>query len=104
MNMPGRLRTGSRPSRTWISSPVYLAVAISVPHFLVHSLAALCVGQRLDLDRARNGDQLRPLDDLVALAAARLDLLGIGGELEALAALLGLEHELVALHARDEAD
>src|SRR5262245_26463976 len=112
MNMPGRLRTGSRPSRTWISSPVYLAVAISPSLYvtfgghrvLIHSLSALGVGQRLDLDRARHRNERRALDDLVALAAARLDLLGIGGELEALAALLGLDDQLVALHAGDEAD
>jgi len=37
-------------------------------------------------------------------AAAALDLLGIGGDLEPLAALLGLDHELIALGAGDEAD
>src|ERR1700761_7346205 len=98
MYMPGRLRTGSRPSRTWMSSPVYL-VAISV-----HSLSALRVGERLDRDRLGHHDELRALDDLHALAAAALDLLGIGRQLEPLAALVGLDHELIALEAGDEAD
>src|ERR1043165_6427908 len=40
----------------------------------------------------------------MALAASALDLLGIGSELEPLAALLGLEDELDALYAGDEAD
>src|SRR4051812_17647428 len=108
MYMPGRLRTGSRPSRTWISSPVYLLCAIFDPHCrrygLIDTLSTLGVGERLDLDRRRHHDELRPLDDLVAPAASSLDLLGIGGDLEPLAALLGLDHELVALGAGDEAD
>src|ERR1044071_431396 len=99
MYMPGRLRTGSSPSRTWISSPVYLVCAMSI-----HSLSALGVGERLDRDRPGYDDERRALDDLVALAAAALDLLRIGGDLELLAGLLGREHELVALEPGDEAD
>src|SRR5580693_1676364 len=100
MYMPGRLRTGSKPSRTWMSSPVYLpAFAISV-----HSLAALGICQGLDRDRFRRCDQRRLFDDLMAFAAARADLLGVGLLREVLAALLGLELEHVALAAGDEAD
>src|ERR1700753_3553563 len=100
MYMPGRLRTCSSPSRTWMSSPVYLlAFAISV-----HSLAALGVRERLDRDGFRRRDQRRLLDDLVALAAARADLFRIGLLRVFLAALLGLQHEHVAFAAGDEAD
>src|ERR1700709_1528033 len=98
MYMPGRVRTGSRPSRTWISSPVYL-VAISV-----YPLSTLGVGERLDLDRPGDHDERGLLDDLGALAAAALDLLGIGGDRELLAGLLGLEHQQIALEPGDEPD
>src|SRR5580698_2953546 len=100
MYMPGRLRTCSRPSRTWMSSPVYLpACAISV-----HSLAALGVRQRLNRDGLRRRDERGLLDDLTALAATRADFLGIGLLREVLAALLAVQHEHVALAAGDEAD
>src|SRR5262245_42614785 len=100
MYMPGRMRTGSRPSRTWTSAPVYLLVcAISV-----HSLAAFGVRERLNRDRLFHRHEACTLDDLAALATARTDLLRIGMQLEALAALLGLDREHIALHARDEAD
>src|SRR5437763_606228 len=100
MYMPGRLRTGSRPSRTWISSaPYFVVCAISV-----HSLPALGVRERLDRHGFGNHDEVRALDDLTALAAARADLLRIGLELELLAALLGLDAQHVALAAGHEAD
>src|SRR5690242_2621151 len=100
MYMPGRMRTGSRPSRTWMSSPVYLLLAAAI---LVHSLAALGVREGLDGHGRRHEAQRRALDDLAALAAARADLLRIGVELELLAALLGRDLQDVALHAGDEA-
>src|SRR3954471_8241607 len=100
MYMPGRLRTGSRPSRTWMSSPVYFdADAISV-----HSLAALGIRQGLDRHGLRRRDERRLLHDLMALATARGDLLRIRLLRVVLAALLGLEVEDVALTAGDEAD
>src|SRR5690242_13684152 len=100
MYMPGRLRTGSSPSRTWISSAVYLdACAISV-----HSLAALGVREGLDRHRLRDHDEAGLLDDLVALAAAAGDLLGIRLLRQVLATLLGLEVQDVALATGDEAD
>src|SRR5678809_329816 len=100
MNMPGRLRTGSRPSRTWISSPVYFdACAMSV-----HSLAALGIREGLDRHGFGHVHEPRALDDLATLAAARADLFRIGVELELLATLLGLDEQDVALRARHEAD
>src|SRR3569832_1006608 len=100
MYMPGRLRSGSRPSRTWMSSPVYFdADAISV-----HSLAALGVREGLDRHGLRRRDQRALLHDLVPHATARRDLLRIRLLREVLAALLGLELELVALAAGDERD
>src|SRR3569623_1175907 len=100
MYMPGRLRTGSRPSRTWMSSPVYYdAEAISV-----HSLAALGVREGLERHGLRRRDQRALLHDLVSLASARRDLLRIRLLREVLAALLGLELEHVALAAGDERD
>src|SRR3569623_1218664 len=100
MYMPGRLRTGSRPSRTWISSAVYLeALAISV-----HFLATLGVRQGLDGHRLRHDPQRRLLHDLVALAAASRRLLRGGLLRQVLATLLGLEVQHVALAAGDEAD
>src|SRR5258706_15103137 len=100
MYMPGRLRTGSRPSRTWISSALYLlAWAMSV-----HSLAALGIREGLDRHGLRLRDELRALDDLAAFAAARPDFLRIGLEHELLAALLCCHFERVAFAAGDEAD
>src|SRR5262245_48915776 len=99
MYIAGRLRTASISSRTWISSAVYFACAISVD-----PLADFGVRERHDRHRLRHDDELVPLDDLVPLSAARLHLLRIRVELEALAALRGLEHELIALRTGDEAD
>src|SRR5688572_33111926 len=99
MYMPGRLRTGSSPSRTWISSPVYFVCAISV-----HSLPAGRVRERLDRDGLRHELEADALHYLVALAAARGDFLGIRAHGDFLAALVGLDLEHVALHAGDEAD
>src|SRR5262245_37059337 len=99
MYIAGRLRTASISSRTWISSAVYFACAMSV-----HSLADFGVRERHDRHRLRHHDELVPLDDLMALAAARLHLLRVRRELEALATLRRLEHELIALRAGDEAD
>src|SRR5262249_55691165 len=100
MYMPGRLRTGSRPSRTWISSALYLlAWAMSV-----HSLTTLGVREGLDRHGPWLGHELGALDDLAALGAARADLFRIGLELERLAALLGLDVQDVTLAAGDEPD
>src|SRR4051794_1438038 len=100
MYMPGRKRTGSSPSSTWISSAVYFdACAISV-----HSLATLGVRQGLDRHGLRHDDELRLLHDLVALAAAGRHLLRVGLLRQVLAALLGLQVKDIALPARDEAD
>src|SRR5215510_9179162 len=99
MYMPGRLRTGSRPSSTWISSAVYFdACAMSV-----HSLAALGVRERLDGHGFRHHDQVRLLHDLTAFATARRHFLRVGLLREVLAALLGLELQEVAFAAGDEA-
>src|SRR5687767_3357345 len=99
MYMPGRLRTGSRPSRTWISSPVYLVCAISV-----HPLPARRIRQRLDRDGLGHEHEADALHDLMALAAARRDFLRVRVDGDLLAALVGLDLERVALHAGDEAD
>src|SRR5512141_2287544 len=100
MYMPGRLRPGSRPSRTWMSSPVYFdADAISV-----HSLAALGIREGLDRHGLRGRHQRRLLHDLVALATARRGLLRVRLLRVVRAALLGLELEDVALAAGDETD
>src|SRR3954453_13361038 len=73
MYMPGRLRTGSRPSSTWISSAGYFeAWAISV-----HPLATLGVREGLDRHGLRHHHEARLLDDLMALAAAARHLLRV---------------------------
>src|SRR4051794_27473431 len=100
MYMPGRMRTGSSPSRIWMSSAVYLpACAISV-----HSLAALGICEWLDRHRRGDHEKRAALHDLLSLAAARRHLFWIGGERELLAALVVLDRERVALVTGDEAD
>src|ERR1051325_8398571 len=99
MYMPGRLRTGSRPSRTWMSSPVYFVCAISV-----HSLSALGIRERLDGDGLLDDPERHALHHLVALATARRDLLRVRVQLELLAALVGLDREHGGLASGDEAD
>src|SRR5258706_3092191 len=103
MYMPGRIRTCSRPSRTWMSSPVYSRFAV-LPPMSVHSVPAGRVRQRLDRHRWLHQHQLTALDHLAALAAAPADLLLQRLELEPLVAAGGLDHELVALAAGDETD
>src|SRR5262245_41361725 len=100
MYMPGRLRTGSRPSSTWISSPVYLdACAISV-----HLRAALDVREGLNDHRLRQRSERALLDHLAALAAARGDLFRVRFLGVIAPTLLALDLEHVALAPGDEAD
>src|SRR3990170_1284042 len=82
MYIAGRLRTGSRPSRTWMLFAVY-SLDISVH---------LRRGERGDLDRRRHDLEGGALGDLVALATARGRPVAAGADLDDLAAR-ALDHE-----------
>src|SRR5262249_10243729 len=75
-----------------------------MPAPLVHSLSTLGVSEGLDHDRLADQNERRALDDLMTLAAARLDLFRIGLELERLATLIRLDLEHVGFLARDKPD
>src|SRR5262249_62163368 len=84
--------------------PGSLRRCTSMPAPLVHSLSTLGVSEGLDHDRLADQNERRPLDHLITLASARLDLFRIGLELERLATLLRLDLEHVGFLARDKPD
>src|SRR5688572_20722831 len=93
MYIAGRLRTGSSPSRTWMSFAVYVPLAMSV-----HPRRR----EGRHLHRRRDRLDGLPLEELAALAAARGDVVARRPDLDPLARR-GLEDERLLLGAAGHA-
>src|SRR5262245_37929934 len=96
MYMPGRRRTGSSPSRTWISLAVYLPPPPAPAPLLrvaIAPLTALLQGER-QLGQKHLDDAVL-LGERVPFAAARAGLVALRAHLDALA-LVGLDGEPLA--------